>query len=139
MYMNIFGQRLKETRTSLNISAQELADTIKVNKATIHRYEKGEFKSIKQNKLEEISKYLGVNSSWLIGESSTKYNLNTLTQKETLEISDILTITTELIQQKNVTFNNIPATEETKKIICDSIEIGIELAKRKVTTKNVQS
>lgn len=132
--MLVFAKRLKDTRESLNVSAKELADGIGVNKGTIFRYEKGEFKSIKQSKLEAISSYLNVNPDYLLGKSDERYNfdnINKISEKEKKEIDDILNMTTELLKQEGLTFDGTPADEESIQSIIDAMRIGLEIAKRK--------
>lgn len=75
MDMNTFARRLKATRTEQNVSARELAEATGINKATIHHYERAEFKSIKTPILLAIAKYLNVNPDYLIGESDTKHTV----------------------------------------------------------------
>lgn len=72
MDMNIFAIRLKATRIERNVSARELAEATGINKATIHHYERAEFKSIKAPTLMAIAEYLNVNPDYLIGASDNK-------------------------------------------------------------------
>lgn len=134
MDMNVFATRLKETRESLNISADELAEAIGVSRATIFRYEKAEFKSVKQSTLDAISEYLNVNPDYLIGRSDEKYNFNNIeniSDKEKKEIDDILNMTTDLLKQEGLMFDGTPADEESVQSIIDAMRVGLEIAKRR--------
>ena len=134
MDMKIFATRLKECREDRNISAGELAESVGINKATIHRYEKGEFKSVKQSVLESIADTLGVNPEYLIGVSTQKYNLdslNNLNKKDKKEITDILDLTTKLLKQEGLMFDGYPADDESIQSIIDAMEIGLNMAKRR--------
>ena len=96
MDMFIFAKRLKECRISRNVSAIDLGKVAGVRSATIYRYENAEFKSIKQDRLDAIADYLGVDSDYLKGKSDEKFNpkmLDKLSQKQEFEISNILYIT----------------------------------------------
>lgn len=138
MDMFTFGKRLKEIRESKNVSAEVLGEAIGVNKTTIHRYEKGDFKSIKQDRLEAIANYLSVSSDYLIGKSEEKINLETvisLHKKKNIEINDILKLTTELLQREGVTLNGKPVDKDTVWNITYAIEISLETAKRKGSGK----
>ena len=134
MDMFVFAKRLKECRISRNVSAIELGKVAGVRSATIYRYENAEFKSIKQDRLDAMADYLGVDSDYLIGKTDEKFNSNILekfTQKQDFEISNILYITKELISQKNVVLDGKPIPKELLEPICENIEITIELARRK--------
>ena len=134
MDMSTFGKRLKEVRESKSIRAEQLGEAIGVNKTTIHRYEKGDFKSIKQDRLDAIANFLSVSSDYLIGKSDEKISLQTvvsLHKKKDLDISDILKMTTELLQREGVTLNGEPVDQDTVWNITYAIEISLETAKRK--------
>lgn len=134
MDMFTFGKRLKETRESKNVSAEVLGEAIGVNKTTIHRYEKGDFKSIKQDRLDAIANFLNVDSDYLIGKSDEKISVETvvsLHKKKNIEINDILKLTTELLQREGVTLNGKPVDKDTVWNITYAIEISLETAKRK--------
>lgn len=133
MNMQIFGQRLKELRKSRNVSSEELAKVIGVNKSTINRYENFEFKSVKQSTLDIIADYLDVDVDYLIGKSNDRYTLNSLKnllKKAQRSVDDILDITVELLKQDGLTFSGKPANDESVKILLNAIEIGFEMAKR---------
>lgn len=66
------GERIRERRHELDISAVELAESLQMSKATIHRYENGEIKTIKLPVIESISRELRCNPAWLIGKSERK-------------------------------------------------------------------
>ena len=131
--MFIFAKRLKECRKSKNISAIELGKVAGVRSATIHRYENAEFKSIKQDRLEAMANYLGVDIDYLVGNSNEKYSnlLDKLNGKQSYDITYILNITKELIESNNVVLDGKPIPKELLEPICENMEISIELARRK--------
>lgn len=68
----LIGNRIKERRLELDLTLQDVANAISVNKSTIQRYESGSIKSVKLPVIESIAEYLTVSSSWLLGESEIK-------------------------------------------------------------------
>ncbi|GHU77884.1 hypothetical protein AGMMS49992_27070 [Clostridia bacterium] len=61
------GQIIRERRAALGLTAQELANRIGVTAATITRYETGEIKSIKYDRLIPLANALGVTTADLLG------------------------------------------------------------------------
>ena len=104
MDMNIFAQRLKSTREALGVSARELAEAIGINKATIHHYEKAEFKSVKSPTLQAIAEYLNVNPDYLIGATDQKHTVK--------EAEDLLSTMTDLEKQVIEKLRSVPAEEQ---------------------------
>ena len=64
--MNV-GQRIKDRRKQLGISAEALAEMIGKSPATVYRYEKGEIKNVDSTVLLPIADALGVTPSYLMG------------------------------------------------------------------------
>lgn len=133
MDMKLIGERIKQRRESLNISAEELAQEIGVHKATIHRYENGEFKSMKLPVIESIAHVLRVNPSWLLGKSDKMEieNDTPLTARDQKDIGHIIDQTRQLLAQDGLMFDGVPADEESIQSIIDAMTIGLELAKKK--------
>lgn len=134
MDMFTFGKRLKECRKSKNVSAIKLGEIAGVRSATIHRYENGEFKSIKQDKLEAMANYLGVDINYLVGNSNDKYNtsfFNQLSQKQNIEINNVIYFAKDMFKEKNVTLNGTAITKEDIEYLINSLEITLEILNRK--------
>lgn len=134
MDMIKFAERLRYIRQQRNISVEELAEAIKLNRSTISRYETAGFKSIKEETLNAISKYLLVTKEYLIGETDDKYSvtsLESLSKKETIEINNVIYLTKEIIKQKNVTLEGKPINETNIDYLIDSMELALEMLKRK--------
>lgn len=66
------GNRIRERRQELGISVQEIAFRLHMSKATIHRYESGDIRTIKLPVVESLAKELKCNPVWLIGKSDRK-------------------------------------------------------------------
>ena len=133
MDMKQIGERIKKRRESLNISAEELAQEIGVHKATIHRYENGDFKSMKLPVIESIAYALRVNPSWLLGKSDRMEETKEtpLTPRDQKDIDLIIDQTRQLLAQDGLMFDGVPADAESIQSIIDAMTIGLELAKKK--------
>lgn len=134
MDMEIFAKRLKEVRTKQHVSAVELAQAIKTDTGTIHRWERAMFKSIKEAKLEAIADYLKVSKEYLIGNSDDKYDLSILKdfdKEQKIEINNVFYITKEILKNDNVTLEGKPVTEDNLDYILHTIDITLEILRRK--------
>ena len=116
MDMNIFAQRLKATREARGITAVDLADALKINKATIYRYELAEFQSIKQTRLQAIADYLNVNPDYLIGATDNKH-----TVKEAEELMANITDGEKMLLEL---FRRVPV--ESQQMVLDMIRIALK-------------
>ena len=61
------GKKIKDLRTELNMSVDELADKLGKNRATIYRYEKGDIGNLPLDVLEPLAKALKTTPAYLIG------------------------------------------------------------------------
>ena len=132
MDMSTFAERLKYVRLQRNISVDELAEAVKVNRSTINRYETAGFKSIKEDRLEAIANYLSVDKDYLCGKIDNQFTLKSLenlNKKHHIEINSVITITKDLIKQKNVTLEGKPVTDID--YLIDAMELALEMLKRK--------
>lgn len=68
----LLGSRIKQARNERDVTLDELASAVGLNKSTISRYERGEIESPKLPVIEAIGSNLHVNPSWLIGQSNDK-------------------------------------------------------------------
>ena len=116
MDMDIFARRLKETREERGISAKELAGAVGINKSTIHRYETGDFKSIKKSVLEDIADYLNVNPDYLIGATDQKHTVK--------EAEDLLSTITDGEKMLLELFRRVPV--ESQQMVLDMIRIALK-------------
>ena len=65
--MSTVGERIKKLRTELGMSADDLAEKIGKNRATVFRYENGDIESMPLEVLEPIARALNVNPGVLMG------------------------------------------------------------------------
>lgn len=64
--MNI-GQRIKERRIELGISADKLGSILGKNRSTIYRYENGDIESMPLDILKPIADALHTTPAWILG------------------------------------------------------------------------
>lgn len=61
------GKRIKERRLELKMSADELAEKIDRNRATVYRYERGDIENLPLDILEPLAKALNTTPAWIMG------------------------------------------------------------------------
>lgn len=89
------GQKIKELRTELNMSVDELAEKLGKNRATIYRYEKGDIGNLPLDVLEPLAKALKTSPAYLIGWEDKE-------DKDTITIGKLIK---KLRTQRNMTVN----------------------------------
>ncbi|MEY8353093.1 helix-turn-helix transcriptional regulator [Lachnospiraceae bacterium 54-53] len=65
--MSITGQRIKERRKQLEMSADDIADQLGVSRSTIFRYENGHIEKVPANVLEKLAEILKTTPAYLMG------------------------------------------------------------------------
>lgn len=63
----LIGQKIRELRKELNISADELACKLGKNRATIYRYEKGDIENLPLDVIGPLAETLGTTPEYLLG------------------------------------------------------------------------
>jgi len=61
------GDRIRKQREILKISQTELAESVKISKQTLYKYEKNIITNIPSDKIEELANVLRVSESYLMG------------------------------------------------------------------------
>lgn len=61
------GERMREKRKELGLSAEYMAERLGVSPATVYRYENGDIAKLPGRLLEPVSRILGVSPSYLMG------------------------------------------------------------------------
>lgn len=82
------GQRMKERRKELNISADELAKKLGKDRSTIYRYEKGDIENLPLDILEPIASALETTPAYLMGWYQEDIDAVAEMQKDVNEYSD---------------------------------------------------
>lgn len=70
------GQRIKEKRKELKISADELAKRLNKDRSTIYRYENGDIENLPLDILNPIAAALDTTPAYLMGWENTEKNNN---------------------------------------------------------------
>ena len=113
--MNI-GDFIKQKRIENNLTLEQLGKRVGVSKMTVLRWESGEIKNIKSDKIEKLANALGVPVIALFDGFDTngnaKDNEEALSPKELAEkVRQLLTKTTSLTEQEKqyllTTFNMV--------------------------------
>lgn len=73
------GQRMKERRKELKMSADELAKRLGKDRSTIYRYEKGDIENLPLDILEPIAKALETTPQYLMGWEKVQKNNDAIT------------------------------------------------------------
>ena len=68
------GERIKTRRKEIGLSAEQVADQLKVSPATIYRYESSDIANMRIDKLEPIAKVLKTTPAYLMGWEDKKEN-----------------------------------------------------------------
>lgn len=68
------GQRIKQRRKELKLSAEQLAEKIGKNRATVFRYENGDIESLPVDILEPIAEALETTPQYLMGWEKVQKN-----------------------------------------------------------------
>lgn len=72
------GQRIKERRKDLKMSADELGKKLGKDRSTIYRYEKGDIENLPLDILEPIANALGTTPQYLMGWEEVQKKNDTL-------------------------------------------------------------
>ena len=76
------GNRIKQLRTSLGMSQEELGEKIGVQKAAIHKYESGIVINLKRSAIDKLAKALKTTPAYLMGWTSVPSDDSAAGEKE---------------------------------------------------------
>lgn len=82
------GERMRERRKSLGLSAEDVAEQLGMSPATIYRYEKGDIEKVPGDKLIPIAQILSVSPAWLMGWTDDSAPFSDPFASETLSAED---------------------------------------------------
>lgn len=68
--MKTMGMRIRQKRTELGLTMEELGDRLGVQRQAINKWEKGEVQNIKRSYITKMSELFDVNPAWLMGLES---------------------------------------------------------------------
>jgi transcriptional regulator with XRE-family HTH domain len=72
MSYNLLGKRIKQLRTEMNITLDEMADRMQTTKATLSRYENG-LRKPNSDFIYRLSDFFSVSVDYLIGKSDIRH------------------------------------------------------------------
>lgn len=61
------GRRIKELRLSAGLTQEELGKKVGVQKAAVHKWEKGVTKNLKHNTIQTLSELFEVSPAYILG------------------------------------------------------------------------
>lgn len=65
--LNDIAIRMKQRRSELGLSLQEVSESAGISRSTLQRYEAGGIKNIPLHRLEQLAKALNTSADWLLG------------------------------------------------------------------------
>lgn len=75
------GNRIKDLRSRLGISIDELADKLGKNRTTVYRYENGDIENLPLGILDPLADALGTTPSYLMGWDSVEESAKKISDK----------------------------------------------------------
>lgn len=80
--MSITGQRLKERRKEIGVSADDVANELGVSRSTIFRYESGYIEKVPANVIEELAAILKTTPAFLMGWTDDSHDWEQIGNEE---------------------------------------------------------
>lgn len=113
--MQFFGIKFRRLRTAQDMTQQELANKLKVNRATISSYETSAlYPSVSM--LVAIARYFNVSTDYLLGLTEEQnFDMSRLTDEQVLSVQ-------EIIQQYTLLNNQLAAAGNQKQDTADAAE-----------------
>lgn len=135
--MNI-GEKIRELRIKNNLTQQNIADHLGINRTTYVKYETGDI-DISAKVLNILADLFSVPADYLLSRESNedkKNNLPPLNQKDEKDISVALDkILNNLESEEALSFYGEPMDEHTKELIKLSLENSMKMAKQMAKKK----
>lgn len=80
----MMAKRIKEKRTELNLTQEELAARLGLQKSAIAKYENGRVKNIKRSTIQKMAEIFDCSPAWLMGmdDELTDIEMKTVLQAE---------------------------------------------------------
>ena len=134
---------LKQRRKELGLTLAQIADMMGVAEATVQRWESGNIKSIRHDKIAKLAEVLNVNPASLMGwqstsEETTSRNISgattnstaSLTEKDERDIAkDLEAIMDNLEHVDGLMFDGNPMSDEARESMRAAIELGLKTVK----------
>ena len=121
------ADRIKERRLAMNLTQEELAEKLGLQKSAIAKYENGRVENIKRSVIAQMSNILECSPAYLMGWDNTPPP-----PAPEHSIEKIIDATKEqLLTQDGLTLEGRPACPESIDSVLTSMTIGVEMAKQK--------
>lgn len=82
------GDRIKERRTALGLTQEELGDKLGVQKSAIAKYENGRVENIKRSVIQKMAEVLGCTPSYILGFDDEDFSADDKLLEVTRNMSD---------------------------------------------------
>ena len=96
------GDRIKERRKQLGISADLLAEKVGVSRSTVFRWERGDIEKVPGDTLLPIAKALGVTPAFLMGWEETASNITPLPRMGTVPLIGAIACGSPILAEENI-------------------------------------
>lgn len=124
------GERMKQRRKEIGLSAETVAAGLGVSPATIYRYEKGEIEKLPGDVIEPLAKILHTTPAYLMG-----WEDNSIPELNARDRRDIARYMAEMRERLSsgeaLMFDGEPLTPEAMDSILAAMQVGMEIAKKK--------
>lgn len=114
--MNV-GERIKQRRKALKMSADELAESVGVSRSTIFRYEKGDIEKVGPEVLKKIADKLNVSPGDLMGWEDNQQELKIPTSPIVQKITEKVIKLTTNRKQKVLNYATEQLSEQSNEVI----------------------
>lgn len=124
------GERMKQRRKEIGLSAEIVAAGLGVSPATIYRYEKGEIEKLPGDVIEPLAKILHTTPAYLMGwEDDSVPKLNSRDQRDIAKY--MAEMQERLASGEALMFDGEPLTPDAMDSILAAMQVGMEIAKKK--------
>lgn len=124
------GERMKQRRKEIGLSAEIVAAGLGVSPATIYRYEKGEIEKLPGDVIEPLAKILHTTPAYLMGwEDDSVPELNARDRRDIARY--MAEMRERLASGEALMFDGEPLTPEAMDSILAAMQVGMEIAKKK--------
>lgn len=121
-----FKDKVRNRRLELNLTLKEVAAMVNVSEPTIQRYESGEIKNIRRDKIKLLADALQVSPGYIMGwediEQSQTDKSSTITDvKQAMEV---------ILAQPGLMLNGEMLSDESKIALANAIQMGLAYAEQ---------
>ena len=129
------GERMKQRRKEIGLSAETVAAGLGVSPATIYRYEKGEIEKLPGDVIEPLAKILHTTPAYLMGwEDNSIPELNARDRRDIARY--MAQMRERLSSGEALMFDGEPLTPDAMDSILAAMQVGMEIPKKKNKENN---